>query len=280
MLSKLIVSTTISIAAFSGAGLISADTTRVYVRDANGNPIADAKVIGSWDENKVLTDRRGRAKLKDSPRAGFVLIVEKKGFRPYKKEFDFSKKRLSKIRVTLTKKKPQIPSTPIPPRKETKVSSTESTFSLHGSRFWKLVKGNGDVWTDENKFTKVEMEIELRPAKEDPSVLELKVGYTVREGAGGNGTMFSGVHTRRLLQLVGRRIVGLQAMNSKTAPRPTLKFQTEFYRHGKVHGAQSHDTASNSFIKNLHYTIDSFRFDNEDIGMSGTLHYLVHHQAK
>ena len=261
------------------ASLAPADTTRVNVRDINGNPIVSAKVIGSWNQQVFSTDRKGRVKLKGVPRSSFSLIVQKAGFDPFKREFNFSKKRQHTIRVTLKKKTAPI-SPPGPPKKKTHIKSFDASFSLYGSKYWRLTMGDGDVWTDKNKFTRVEMEVDVKPKDHSSNELELSVRYFVWEGSGGDGTLFQGVHTQRLAFHVpkGMKIIGLQAKNSRDTSKKVLKYRSFFYRNGKVHGAQNHNTPDDSFVKNLNYTIDSFRYDNEDIGISGTLHLQVHLQ--
>ncbi len=282
MFYKVLTTMAIAVATMANANLSTADTTRVYVRNNKGNPVANAKVILSSNERVFLTDQKGKVKLRSVPRSSFVLIVDKNGYASFKKEFDFTRKRQHSIHVTLDKKHEHIQPPTVPPSKKTQIKSLHSSFSLYGSKYWRLVAGDGDVWTDKNKFTHVSMELDVKPKGPAATELELSVKYQVWEGSGGDGTLFQGVHKQRLPFTVpaGMKIVGLQAEHSKVRSRNALKFKNNFFRNGKVHGAQSHQTPADSFVKNLNYTIDSFRFDNEDIGLSGTLHILVHLQER
>ena len=261
------------------SNLATADTARIEVRAPNGKPIEKAIVSSTWTNQTFLTDKKGRVKIRDIPRTSFLIFVNKKGFEPSKKEFDFSRKRERRIQFVL---KPRITPPPAPtqppqptgpPKKKKRTTVPfDQYFKLYGSEYWKLKDGDGDVWTDSNKMTSVNIVMELTHERTVNSDVQLRVYYAVKE-LGGDYTHFAGETKIPMPYRApdGKKIVGFR---SGDRVQPTLKFDRHFYRTGKAHGSQVYPTP-NGFVKNLNYTIDSFRFDNEEIGVSAMVKFGV-----
>ena len=245
---------------------LAGDKIEVKVFDQTGRPVVGATVRASWQGIRHLTDRRGEAKIKNTPKSRVSIVVEKAGYQPQSAIRDFSRRRQD-ISVTL-KRAIIVP----PPKSQQTIQFVGQRISRYGNRFWQLQNGDSEMRTKSHKQASAAYRSVVRIVGND---VYLDLTFTATE-LEGDKTRFSGTDTIKVYSApYGKRIVGLKKKRSSNTARRLLQSGYE-KKYGERHGSQRFPaTRGESIWSNPVYTIDNRGKDADDIGMEGVLYFYV-----